>query len=58
VLNKSVELENDVKILKRDIEGVSKDVEEKNMSDIAFEDYVKNRLVGSALTNKSSYDTS
>ena len=51
VINKSVELENDINVLKENINGVSNKIEEKNISDIAFEDYVKNRIAGSALSN-------
>ena len=59
MINKSVELENEVNKLQENIDGVSSNVEEKNISDIAFEDYVKNRINGSALTNMSkAYNTS
>jgi hypothetical protein len=51
VITKSVELENDVNVLKDNVNGVSNKIEEKNISDIAFEDYVKNRIAGSALSN-------
>ena len=54
VINKSVELEADVTRLKEQFHGPSKDVEDKNISDIAFEDYVKTRIAGSALSNFGS----
>ena len=49
-------MQNDINVLKENIDGASVKVvknriEEKNISDIAFEDYVKNRIHGSALTH-------